>query len=102
MIIISLFENISNFQLNEKTEKGEDPLDLIINNCLANQEENIDERNNTEIFECIKLLVGTGHMIRQRHVSKLRRMPAESNGSNFVQSVLAYLVKTKEERKIKR
>jgi|TARA_B110000285_G_C14792829_1_gene453822 hypothetical protein len=57
-------ENISNFQLNEKTEKGEDPLDLIIDNCMAQNEEIVDDRNNQEIFECIKLLIGTGHMIK--------------------------------------
>lgn len=31
-ILLSIFENCSNFQLNEKTILGEDPLDLILTN----------------------------------------------------------------------
>ena len=88
LIIISLLENISNFQLNEKTERGEDPLDLIIDNCMAQNEEIVDDRNNQEIFECIKLLIGTGHMIKQRHINKLKKLPTEPAGSVFVKNTI--------------
>lgn len=41
-IIIGLLENSSNFQLNEKTENGKDPLDLVLNLLEANSFRKVD------------------------------------------------------------
>lgn len=101
-VLLSIFENISNYQLNEKTHQNEDPLDLIINHFDLQFEE--QHRDLIEIQECVKLLVGTGHTIRQKHINRAKKLIEEAGDHNqtyVIQDVMAYLLKVKEDRKRK-
>jgi len=76
LIMLSIFENCNNFQLNEKTNENEDPLDLI----LSNFEDKNEATQPNELFECVKLLIGAGHAIRQVHTNRLKQLLVKHQG----------------------
>lgn len=68
--MLSIFENCNNFQLNEKTNQNEDPLDLILGNFEGKRAHNASN----ELFECVKLLIGAGHAIKLGHTNRLKQL----------------------------
>lgn len=54
IVVLTLIDNTENFQLNEMTEDGKDPLDLAVSN---------------RHYECSQVLVEAGHPVRRKHVN---------------------------------
>lgn len=64
-VLLSIFENATNFRITAKNAFEQDPLEILINALKAKDDDK-------EVFGCIRLLVGTGHGIRERHLDLLK------------------------------
>lgn len=69
-LIVGLLENSNNFQLNEKTISGGlDPLDLLLKEVAYPEGKTAE----SELLECIRLLLDIAFIIRQRHLAVVKQ-----------------------------
>lgn len=98
-LIVGLLENSNNFQLNEKTINGGlDPLDLLLKEVSYPGGKTAD----SELMDCIKLLLEISFNIRRRHIQVLtQHIQSEPHQRNraYLQNILDLMIKVREQQR---